>query len=57
MRVIAFDHLVLSVADIERSLAFYTGPLGLETVRVEEWRARKVPIPAARGSPTPHNAR
>ncbi|MEV7192052.1 VOC family protein [Streptomyces sp. NPDC093510] len=52
MRVIAFDHLVLNVADIERSLAFYTGPLGLAPVRVEEWRAGKVPFPSVRVSPT-----
>ncbi|MFD4633331.1 VOC family protein [Streptomyces sp. NPDC058284] len=52
MRVIAFDHLVLNVADIERSLAFYAGPLGLEPVRVEEWRAGKVPFPSVRVSPT-----
>ena len=52
MRVIAFDHLVLNVADVERSLAFYTGPLGLEPVRVEEWRAGKVSFPSVRVSPT-----
>ena len=52
MRVIAFDHLVLNVADIERSLAFYTGPLGLQPVRVEEWRAGEVPFPSVRVSPT-----
>ncbi|MET7285436.1 VOC family protein [Streptomyces sp. NPDC005573] len=52
MRVIAFDHLVLNVADIERSLAFYTGPLGLEPVRVQEWRAGQVPFPSVRVSPT-----
>ncbi|PWI44744.1 VOC family protein [Streptomyces sp. ICBB 8177] len=52
MRVIAFDHLVLNVADIERSLAFYTGPLGLEPVRVREWRAGDAPFPSVRVSPT-----
>ncbi|MET8685442.1 VOC family protein [Streptomyces sp. NPDC004732] len=52
MRVIAFDHLVLNVADIERSLAFYTGPLGLDPVRVDEWRAGQVPFPSVRVSPT-----
>ncbi|MEE1800767.1 VOC family protein [Streptomyces sp. NPDC101062] len=52
MRVIAFDHLVLNVTDIERSLAFYTGPLGLEPVRVEEWRAGQAPFPSVRVSPT-----
>ncbi|MEU3661370.1 VOC family protein [Streptomyces sp. NPDC032940] len=51
MRVIAFDHLVLNVADVERSLAFYTGPLGLEPVRVEEWRAGRAPFPSVRVSP------
>ncbi|MBF6045134.1 VOC family virulence protein [Streptomyces sp. NRRL B-1677] len=52
MRVIAFDHLVLNVSDVERSLAFYTGPLGLDPVRVEEWRAGRVPFPSVRVSPT-----
>ncbi|MEU0059737.1 VOC family protein [Streptomyces sp. NPDC006334] len=52
MRVIAFDHLVLNVADVERSLAFYTGPLGLEPVRVDEWRDGKAPFPSVRVSPT-----
>ncbi|WP_030669218.1 VOC family protein [Streptomyces sp. NRRL B-1347] len=50
MRVIALDHIVLNVADVERSLAFYTGPLGLEPVRVEEWRAGKVSFPSVRVS-------
>ncbi|MFJ9472710.1 VOC family protein [Streptomyces caniferus] len=52
MRVIAFDHLVLNVADIERSLAFYCGPLGLEPVRVDAWRAGEAPFPSVRVSPT-----
>ncbi|MEF3116769.1 VOC family protein [Streptomyces chrestomyceticus] len=52
MRVIAFDHLVLNVADAERALGFYCGPLGLEPVRVEEWRAGKAPFPSVRVSPT-----
>lgn len=51
MRVIAFDHLVLNVADVERSLAFYCGPLGLEPVRVEQWRAGEVSFPSVRVSP------
>ncbi|MCX4635685.1 VOC family virulence protein [Streptomyces sp. RPA4-5] len=52
MRVTGFDHLVLNVADIERSLAFYCGPLGLEPVRVDDWRAGAVPFPSVRVSPT-----
>ncbi|MEU5212463.1 VOC family protein [Streptomyces sp. NPDC020742] len=51
MRVKDFDHLVLAVRDIERSLAFYCGPLGLEPVRVAEWRAGTAPFPSVRISP------
>jgi catechol 2,3-dioxygenase-like lactoylglutathione lyase family enzyme len=48
MRVVDFDHLVLNVADVERSLAFYTGPLGLAAERVDDWRAGKFPFPSVR---------
>ncbi|WP_460067618.1 VOC family protein [Streptomyces sp. YKOK-I1] len=51
LRVKAFDHLVLNVADVERSLDFYTGLLGLEPVRVAEWRAGEVPFPSVRITP------
>jgi catechol 2,3-dioxygenase-like lactoylglutathione lyase family enzyme len=51
MRVIAFDHVVLNVQDVERSLAFYCGPLGLEPVQAEEWRAGQVPFPSVRVTP------
>ncbi|MEU8923527.1 VOC family protein [Kitasatospora sp. NPDC048545] len=51
MRVVAFDHLVLNVSDVERSLAFYAGQLGLEPVRVDEWRAGKVSFPSVRVTP------
>ncbi|MGE7438620.1 MULTISPECIES: VOC family protein [Kitasatospora] len=50
MRVKAFDHLVLNVQDIERALEFYCGPLGLEPVRVDEWRAGRAPFPSVRVS-------
>ncbi|WP_395298601.1 VOC family protein [Kitasatospora hibisci] len=48
VRVKAFDHLVLNVRDVERSLEFYLGLLGLEPVRVEEWRAGEVSFPSVR---------
>ncbi|MFE7565237.1 VOC family protein [Kitasatospora sp. NPDC057500] len=51
LRVKAFDHLVLNVGDVERSLEFYTGLLGLEPVRVDEWRAGKAPFPSVRITP------
>ena len=50
MRVVDLDHVVLNVADTERSLDFYTGPLGLAPVRVDEWRAGRVPFPSVRVS-------
>lgn len=48
LRVTHFDHLVLKVDDVERSLAFYLDKLGLAPVRVEEWRAGRVPFPSVR---------
>ncbi|MEU6231702.1 VOC family protein [Kitasatospora sp. NPDC047058] len=48
IRVKAFDHLVLNVQDIEKSLEFYTGLLGLAPVRVDEWRDGKVSFPSVR---------
>lgn len=48
VRVVGLDHLVVNVADVERSLAFYTGMLGLDGVRVEQWRRGEVPFPSVR---------
>lgn len=50
MRVVGFDHLVLNVADVETSLAFYLGRLGLAPVRVDEWRRGEAPFPSVRVS-------
>jgi catechol 2,3-dioxygenase-like lactoylglutathione lyase family enzyme len=44
------DHIVLNVADAERSVAFYRDVLGLAIERLEEWRAGKVGFPSARVS-------
>ena len=52
VRVEDFDHLVLRCADVERSLAWYVGRLGLIGVRVEAWRAGEVPFPSVRITPT-----
>ena len=52
VRIIGFDHLVLWVDDVERSLAFYLGELGLEPVRVDEWRRGEVFFPSVRVDPT-----
>jgi catechol 2,3-dioxygenase-like lactoylglutathione lyase family enzyme len=48
VRVTGLDHIVLRVADVERSLAFYVERLGLVPDRVDEWRAGEVPFPSVR---------
>lgn len=48
MPVIGFDHLVLNVADVHRSLEFYVGLLGLTPERVAEWEAGEVFFPSVR---------
>lgn len=46
--VTGFDHLVLLVEDVERSLGFYTGSLGLRPERVDAWREGQVFFPSVR---------
>jgi len=48
VEVLGMDHIVLNVSDVERSLAFYAGTLGLEPVRVDEWRGGQAPFPSVR---------
>ncbi|HTD49106.1 MAG TPA: VOC family protein [Acidimicrobiia bacterium] len=48
VQVIGLDHLVLRCRDVEASLAFYCGELGLAPDRVDEWRRGEVPFPSAR---------
>jgi catechol 2,3-dioxygenase-like lactoylglutathione lyase family enzyme len=50
MRARAFDHLVLRVESVDRSLAWYTAILGLEPDRVDEWRRGEAPFPSVRVS-------
>lgn len=47
-RIIALDHIVLNVADVERSLAFYSRTLGLPAERVEAWRRGELRFPSVR---------
>lgn len=42
------DHAVLRVADVERSVAWYRDVLGLEVLRLDEWRDGKVFFPSVR---------
>ncbi len=46
--LIGIDHIVLQVADAERSLAWYVELFGVEPIRVEEWRAGTVPFVSLR---------
>ena len=48
LRAVGLDHVVLVVADVERSLAWYLDELGGSPVRVDEWRAGEVPFPSVR---------
>ena len=48
MKVTALDHVVINCGDVERSLRFYVDDLGLEPLRVLEWRRNEVPFPSVR---------
>jgi catechol 2,3-dioxygenase-like lactoylglutathione lyase family enzyme len=49
-RIVAIDHIVLNVSDVERSLAFYGRVLGLPAERVEAWRRGELRFPSVRVS-------
>ena len=51
-QVTGLDHIVLLCRDVEASIAFYCGELGLSPVRVDEWRRGEVLFPSARITPT-----
>jgi catechol 2,3-dioxygenase-like lactoylglutathione lyase family enzyme len=48
VKVAGFDHVVVNTTNTEAMLAFYCGELGLEPVRVDEWRRGEVLFPSAR---------
>ena len=48
MKIVEMDHIVLNVADVDRSLHFYCDLLGVEPERVDEFRAGKAPFPSVR---------
>jgi catechol 2,3-dioxygenase-like lactoylglutathione lyase family enzyme len=48
MRITGIDHVVFNVSDAERSLAWWHDLLGLEPVRLEEWRRGEVPFVSVR---------
>lgn len=50
MRVTGLDHIVLLCSDVEASLDWYCGVLGLEGVDVERWRDGEAFFPSVRVS-------
>lgn len=48
VNVRGFDHVVINTPNTDALLAFYCDELGLEPVRVDEWRRGEVLFPSAR---------
>ena len=48
VKAVGLDHVVLNVADVERSYAWYCEQLGLEGMRMDEWRRGEVLFPSVR---------
>ncbi|WP_116999312.1 VOC family protein [Desertimonas flava] len=51
LNIHAFDHLVVKCSDVDATLRWYLDVLGLEPVRVDEWRAGQAFFPSVRVSP------
>ncbi len=48
VKITEMDHIVLRVKDVEESMRFYSGVLGMPLERVEKWRAGEIRFPSAR---------
>ena len=48
LEILSLDHVGFPVHDVERSLHFYSGVLGLPSERVDAFRAGRVPFPSVR---------
>ncbi|MDQ6838400.1 MAG: VOC family virulence protein [Actinomycetota bacterium] len=48
MAVVDLDHVVVWTADVDSSLGWWCGLLGLSSARVDEWRAGQAPFPSVR---------
>jgi catechol 2,3-dioxygenase-like lactoylglutathione lyase family enzyme len=51
VKVVGFDHVVINTQNAEALLAFYCDDLGLEPVRVDQWRKGEVLFPSVRVNP------
>ena len=52
LNVRGLDHVVVVCSDVERSMRWYREVLGLDALRVEEYRRGEVPFVSMRISPT-----
>jgi len=48
VKVSGLDHVVLRVADVERSVAWYRDLLDMEPLRLDEWRRGEAPFVSLR---------
>jgi catechol 2,3-dioxygenase-like lactoylglutathione lyase family enzyme len=48
VNVVGLDHVVLNVADVHRSIAWYRDELELEVLRLDEWERGEVFFPSLR---------
>src|SRR5436190_13983718 len=48
MQVTGFDHVVVLCSDVEASLAFYSGVLGMESIDADAWRDGQAFFPSVR---------
>jgi glyoxylase I family protein len=48
MRVTDIDHVVLDCTDVEKEVAWWRDVIGLETLRLEEWRNKEAPFVSVR---------
>ena len=48
VHVTGLDHIVLRCRDVDATIAWYSDLLGLQPVRVDEWRAGSAPFPSLR---------
>ena len=44
MSVEGFDHVAITVADVERTIAFYTAALGAEALYLDLFREGRIPV-------------
>ncbi|MBI3325744.1 MAG: VOC family protein [Nitrospinae bacterium] len=51
MSIVGFDHVVVNTKDVETAVTFYRDVLGMEILRLDEFRQGKVGFVSARVSP------